>query len=145
MGTILTRKPLRCKHFGASWERLGSLAGGESGIRTHGTVSPLRRIQLQNSCASRDANCGHGIKLTESLAAPLLRASPLTPKNSTIKNRGQLLSFLFAVGTQSYDEFIAAVPLRPRLSIMLGMIHTSDIFSIGENASACTSSGRRVT
>ena len=26
-----------------------------------------------------------------------LRASPLTPKNSTIKNRGQLLSFLFAV------------------------------------------------
>jgi hypothetical protein len=38
MGTILTRKPLRCKHFGASWERLGSLTGGESGIRTHGTV-----------------------------------------------------------------------------------------------------------
>jgi hypothetical protein len=30
MGTILTRKPLRCKHFGASWERLGLLAGGES-------------------------------------------------------------------------------------------------------------------
>jgi hypothetical protein len=26
-----------------------------------------------------------------------LRASPLTPKNSTIKKRGQLLSFLFAV------------------------------------------------
>ena len=26
-----------------------------------------------------------------------LRASPLTLKNSTIKNRGQLLSFLFAV------------------------------------------------
>jgi len=26
-----------------------------------------------------------------------LRATPLTPKNSTIKNRGQLLSFLFAV------------------------------------------------
>ena len=26
-----------------------------------------------------------------------LRASHLTPKNSTIKNRGQLLSFLFAV------------------------------------------------
>jgi hypothetical protein len=26
-----------------------------------------------------------------------LRESPLTPKNSTIKNRGQLLSFLFAV------------------------------------------------
>jgi hypothetical protein len=29
MGTILTRKPLLCKHFGASWERLGSLTGGE--------------------------------------------------------------------------------------------------------------------
>ena len=29
MGTILTRKPLFCKRFGACWERLGSLAGGE--------------------------------------------------------------------------------------------------------------------
>jgi hypothetical protein len=38
MGTILTRKPLFYKRFGACWERLGSLAGGESGIRTHGTV-----------------------------------------------------------------------------------------------------------
>jgi hypothetical protein len=45
-----------------------------------------------------------------------------------MNNRGQLLSFLFAVGTQSYDEFIAAVPLRPRLSMMLGMIDTFDIF-----------------
>ena len=71
MGTILTRKPLCCKRFGARWERLGSLAGGESGIRTHGTVSPLRRIQLQSSGVSRDANCGHEIKLTASLAAPL--------------------------------------------------------------------------
>jgi hypothetical protein len=26
--------------------------------------------------------------------------------------------------------------------MMLGMINSSDIFSIGENASACTSSGR---
>lgn len=55
-------------------------------------------------------------------------------------------SFLFVRrGTQSYDEFIATVPLRSRLSMMLGMINTFDIFSIGENASACTSSGRRVT
>jgi hypothetical protein len=29
MGTILSRKPLCCKHFGTRWERLGSLAGGE--------------------------------------------------------------------------------------------------------------------
>src|ERR1700747_3640512 len=34
---------------------------------------PSGAIQLQNSCAtSRDANCGHEIKLTEFLAAPLL-------------------------------------------------------------------------
>jgi hypothetical protein len=31
---------LCCKRFGACWERLGSLAGGESGIRTHGTGFP---------------------------------------------------------------------------------------------------------
>jgi hypothetical protein len=30
--------------------------------------------------------------------------------------------------------------LRPRPGIMPGMINTSDIFSIGENASACASS-----
>jgi hypothetical protein len=34
MGTILTRKPLCYKRFGACWERLGSLAGGEGGIAT---------------------------------------------------------------------------------------------------------------
>jgi hypothetical protein len=42
-------------------------------------------------------------------------------------------SFLFVRrSTQSYDEFIAAVPLRPRLSMMRRMINMSDIFSIGE-------------
>jgi hypothetical protein len=35
--------------------------------------------------------------------------------------------------------------LRPRPSMMLGMINTSDIFLIGENASACASSGHRLT
>ena len=34
MAHLLTRKPLCCKRFGACWERLGSLAGGESGRRT---------------------------------------------------------------------------------------------------------------
>ena len=35
-------------------------------------------------------------EFVHSLLQPIL-ASPLTPKNSKIKNRGQLLSFLFAV------------------------------------------------
>jgi hypothetical protein len=35
-------------------------------------------------------------------------------------------------GTQSHDELIAAVPLRPRLGMMLGMINTSDIFSMSK-------------
>ena len=35
--------------------------------------------------------------------------------------------------------------LRPRPSKMLGLINTSDIFSIGESASACASSGHRLT
>jgi len=36
MGTILTRKPLFCKRFGACWERLGWFAGGEGGILCQG-------------------------------------------------------------------------------------------------------------
>ena len=69
----LHQRPLGCRKalfYGAFSKPF--YYGGEGGIRTHDTVSPVRRIQLQNSCASRDANCGHEIKLTESLAAPLL-------------------------------------------------------------------------
>ena len=75
------------------------------------------------------------------------RAACIAPNAEKFDNqKPRAASFLFVRrGTQSYDEFIAAVPLRPRLSMMLGMINTFDIFSIGENASACTSSGRRVT
>ena len=63
MGTILTRKPLCCKRFGASWERLGSLAGGESGIRTHGTVSRTHAFQacaLSHSAISPEGLSGRG-------------------------------------------------------------------------------------
>ena len=69
----LHQRPLECSKalfYGAFSKPF--YYGGEGGIRTPDTVSPVRRIQLQNSCASRDANCGHEIKLTESLAAPLL-------------------------------------------------------------------------
>jgi hypothetical protein len=45
MGTILTRKPLRCKHFGASWERLGSPNGGEGGIRTPDRLAPMPHFE----------------------------------------------------------------------------------------------------
>jgi hypothetical protein len=97
---------------------------GQSPVCGRGGLSP----QVSGKCLHRQSG---------------LRASPLTPKIRQSKTAG---SFLFVRrGTQSYDEFIAAVPLRPRLSMMLGMINTSDIFSIGENARACTSSGRRVT
>ena len=48
-------------------------------------------------------------------------------------------SFLFVRrGTQSSDELLAAIPVRPSPCMMLGMINTSDILSIGENARACT-------
>ena len=50
-------------------------------------------------------------------------------------------SFLFVRhSTHSYDELLAAVPIRPRPCMMLGMINTPDILSIGENAHACKSS-----
>jgi hypothetical protein len=75
------------------------------------------------------------------------RAACIAPNAKKIDNRKpRAASFLFVRrGTQSYDEFMAAVPLRPRLSMMLGMINTSDILSIGENASARISSGRTST
>jgi hypothetical protein len=50
----------------------------ESPVCGRGGISP----QVSGKCLHRQSG---------------LRASPLTPKNSTIKNRGQLLSFLFAV------------------------------------------------
>jgi hypothetical protein len=53
-------------------------------------------------------------------------------------------SFLFVRrGTQSYDEFIAAVPLLASPEHDARDDQHADIFSIGENASACTSSVRR--
>jgi hypothetical protein len=58
--------------------------------------------------------------------------SPLTPKNSTIKNRGQLLSFLFAAAPNRTMNLWPPFHVRPCLSMMFGMINTSDIFSIGE-------------
>ena len=41
---------------------------------------------------------------------------------------------------QSYDEFIAVIPLRPRLGKMLGMTNTSGIYLIGNSAIARASS-----
>ena len=109
-----------------------------------GDTEPSRALDLlKGPTAPRTRRPFHleGIAADERgipIALDGLHASPPTPKNSTIKNRGPLLSFLCAVGTQSYDEFTTAVPLRPRLSMMLGMVNTSDIFWIGEHASACS-------
>jgi hypothetical protein len=101
---------------------------------------PTTKSIAQSSVASRWT-------IAPSTGKPLhrqsgLRAFPQPPKTSTIENRGPLLSFFVRRGIQSYDEFIAAVPLRPRLGMMLRMINTSDIFSIGENSTACVSWGR---
>ena len=72
------------------------------------------------------------------------RAACIAPNAEKFDNqKPRAASFLFVRrGTQSYDEFVAAVPLRPRLGMMLRMINTSDILSIGENSTACVSSGR---
>jgi hypothetical protein len=115
----------------------------------NGLVASSSAVRTNNEInTGQSPVCGRGVLSPQVSGKCLhgqsgLRASPLTPKIRQSKTAG---SFLFVRrGTQSYDEFIAAVPLRPRLSMMLGMINTSDIFSIGENARACTSSGRRVT
>ena len=74
-------------------------------------IPPLIAVWLQvrvlsgpitKSIAVQSPVCGRG-GLSPQVSAKCLhrqsglRATPLTPKNSTIKNRGQLLSFLFAV------------------------------------------------
>src|ERR1700740_2927887 len=71
---------------------ISTSTGGEGGIRTPDTVSPVRRIQLQNSCASRDANCGHEIKLTESLAAPLLEETRRRFQEQMRRNMPRLIA-----------------------------------------------------
>jgi hypothetical protein len=69
------------------------------------------------------------------------RASHLAPKKFDNQKMRVTSSFLFVrCGTQSYDELLAAVPVRPRPCMMLGMINTSDILSISEDARACSSS-----
>jgi hypothetical protein len=72
-----------------SWQ-----AGGARGIRTRGTVIRLCARRLAAAFANVIAR-GDSVAILHGQSG--LRASPLKPKNSTIKNRGQLLSFLFAV------------------------------------------------
>ena len=61
------------------------------------------------------------------------RSSPLAPKKFNKQRKRTTSSVLFVRrATQSYDELLAAVPIRPRPCMMLGMINTPDILSIGE-------------
>jgi hypothetical protein len=71
------------EHFGARRDRRNVQL---QGLPDRGT-RPLQH---------HDAQAVTGLfEFVHSLLQPIL-PSPLTPKNSTIKNRGQLLSFLFA-------------------------------------------------
>jgi hypothetical protein len=110
------------------------LVAGSSAVRTNNEINSWSDLRSRWTLAP---SIGEVPSSSERLCA-----SPLTPKKSD-NQKTQAASFLFVrCGTQSYDELIAAVPLRRRLSMMLGMVDTSDIFGIGENASACISSGR---
>jgi hypothetical protein len=62
-------------------------------------------------------------------------------ENSTIETADCFFPFVRR-GTQSYDEFTAAIPLWPCLGMILRLINKSDIFLIGENAGAHISSRR---
>ena len=108
----------------------------DGNLMTHfgmlGTVGHLSRIQIWRLKYRR--KCLH-------VQSGLRRIAPNAEKFDNQEPRAASLLFVRR-GTRWYDEFIAAVPLRPRLSMMRRMTNTSDIFSIGENASAFISSGR---
>jgi hypothetical protein len=72
-------------------------------------------------------------------------ASPPTPKNLTIKTAGSFFPFYAPWHPIVTMSLRPPFPLRPRLSMMLGMVNTSDTFWIGGNANARSSSGRRAT
>jgi hypothetical protein len=105
------------------------LVAGSSAVRTNNEINswskPLFAVAA-DSCPKYQGS------------AFIVRAGIAPSAEKFDNQQPRAASFLFARrGTRSYDEFIAGVPLRPRPSMMLGMINTSDIFSIGENASAC--------
>jgi hypothetical protein len=114
------------------------LVAGSSAVRTKNEINRWSEPccgrgglwpQVSAKCFHRQSGCVH------------------RPSAKKFDNQNPKAAYFLFVrrGTQSHDELIATVPLRPRLGMMLGMINTSDIFSIVENASACTSSRRRVT
>ena len=106
------------------------LVAGSSAVRTNSEID-----SWSESCLQSRWTLAPSIGEVPSSSE---RAACIAPNAEKFDNQKPwAASFLFVRrGTQAYDEFIAAVPLRPRLSMMLGMINTSDIFSIGENASA---------
>jgi hypothetical protein len=88
---VLQRKCAEINEADLDPAAYSGLVAGSSAVRTNNKI---------NSCS--EPVCGRG-GLSPQVSGKCLhrqsglRASPLTPKNSTIKNRGQLLSFLFAV------------------------------------------------
>jgi len=104
------------------------------------TGNAIVRITTVRSCRKNSSRIWSAVKLSAS-AKSGPRASHLAPKTIDKQRMRVTSSFLFVRrSTQSYDELLAAVPIRPRPCMMLGMINTSDILSIGENAHACNSS-----
>ena len=78
------------------------LVEGSSAVRTNNEIDSRSKPCLRSRWALA-SNIGKVPSLSERAAC-----IALTPKNSPIKNRGQLLLFVRR-GTQSCDEFIAAV------------------------------------
>jgi hypothetical protein len=113
-------------------------AGGESGIRTRGTVIRLCARRLADASANVIAS-GDSVAILPGKSG--LCVAPNAEKFDNQKSR-RLLSFLFAVAPYRTMKLYPPFHFRSRLIMMFGMINTSRIFSIGENTSACTSSGR---
>jgi hypothetical protein len=120
-------------------------------------IPPLIAVWLQvrvlsepttKSIAVQSPVCGRGglsPQVSGKVPSSSERAACNAPNAEKFDNQKPwAASFLFVRrGTQSYDEFIAAVPLLASPEHDARDDQHSDIFSIGENASACTSSVRR--
>ena len=104
------------------------------------TGNAIVRVTTASSCRRNSSRISSAVKLSASARAGP-RASHLAPKKFDNQKLRVTSSFLFVRhSTQSHDELLAAVPIRPRPCMMLEMINTSDILSIGEDVHACNSS-----
>jgi hypothetical protein len=119
---VLQRKCTEINEADLDPAAYSGLVTGSSAVRTNNEINSCSEPSLRSRWALAPS-IGEVPSSSE-------RAACIAPNAEKFDNqKPRAASFLFVRrSTQSYDEFIAAVYYSPRLSMMLGMINTSDIF-----------------